>query len=340
MKTKKEEKIRGQKKSEAQTQATNAKPLSPAAQLKADLASGKITPPAETDEETSLLALYAELLGCQPEDVHTTIEKNRLAAQSNGTAPKDCRRDKIGFKQNCVSHGIAQFAKELADAGTPMFGYNDTHEQHGTPSCTTYLRKRGISGDNTQSQPCGRLVYAGILKRVGRGLVAAADTYIPVSSSKSKRENDSIIKVSRQPPPSGAGFGSLEENKKVEEAAVDFVKQKYVDGGWEVSSVENEKCGYDLECHKDGTTENVEVKGISGTEQSFIITAGEVCQARTNPLFVLAVVTSALSQPPVLTRYSGRDFFDRFELKALQYRAVLRSATRGKNTGQGSHLKT
>ncbi|GEM_PF-4608794 len=311
-------------KNNAQTQATKAKPLSPAAQLKADLASGKITPIVETNEETSPLALYAELLGCQPEDVHTTIEKNRLAAQSNGTVPKDCDRDKIGFKQNCVSHGIAQFAKELADAGTPVFGYNDTHEQHGTPSCTTYLRKHRISGDNTQSQPCGRLVYAGILKRVGRGLVAAADTYSPVSSSKSNGENDSI-KASQQTPPSGAGFGIPEENKKVEKAAVDFVKQKYINDGWEVNSVENEKCGYDLECHKDGITENVEVKGISGTEQSFIITAGEIYQAQTNSLFVLAVVTSARSQPPVLTRYSGRDFFDCFELKPLQYRAVLRS---------------
>jgi Domain of unknown function (DUF3883) len=122
----------------------------------------------------------------------------------------------------------------------------------------------------------------------------------------------------------GAGFGRSENNKLVEESAIAAVKKHYECEGWNVHSVERQKCGFDLECYKAGKMENVEVKGISGTEQSFIITAGEVEQARTNRNFVLVVVTSSLSGSPVLTRYSGPEFISCFGLSVVQYRAVLR----------------
>jgi hypothetical protein len=123
----------------------------------------------------------------------------------------------------------------------------------------------------------------------------------------------------------GAGFGDSIENKLVEDAAVDAVKTCYEKDGWTVGSVEREKRGFDLECRKGQVVENVEVKGVRGTKQSFIITAGEVEQARRNNEFVLIVVTSALSKSPVLTRYSGAEFGRKFELAAVQYRAVVRS---------------
>jgi hypothetical protein len=56
----------------------------------------------------------------------------------------------------------------------------------------------------------------------------------------------------------------------------------------------------------------------------FIITAGEVKQARENAKFFLVVVTSALSALPKLTKFSGVEFGRRFELSAVQYRAVLK----------------
>lgn len=122
----------------------------------------------------------------------------------------------------------------------------------------------------------------------------------------------------------GAGFGRSENNKLVEEAAITAVKKHYESDGWNVHSVERQKCGFDLECYKAGIIENVEVKGVSGTEQSFIITAGEVEQARTNRNFVLVVVTSSLSASPGITHYSGPEFIGRFGLSVVQYRAVLR----------------
>ena len=94
----------------------------------------------------------------------------------------------------------------------------------------------------------------------------------------------------------------------------------YEADGWSVRSVERDKCGFDLECTKNGRVEDVEVKGVRGAVPCFIVTAGEVKQAQTNPTFVLVVVTSAMSVSPTLTKYSGAEFCRRFDLSAVQYR--------------------
>jgi hypothetical protein len=121
-----------------------------------------------------------------------------------------------------------------------------------------------------------------------------------------------------------AGFGDPAENKLVESAAVRKVVKDYEANGWLVRSVERDKCGFDLECSKNGAVEHVEVKGVRGTSPCFIITAGEVEQARGNPKFFLVVVTSALSATPKVTKFSGAKFQQQFDLWAIQYRAVLR----------------
>jgi Domain of unknown function (DUF3883) len=117
----------------------------------------------------------------------------------------------------------------------------------------------------------------------------------------------------------GAGFGDPAENKLVEEAAVKEVLKHYA--GWSVRDVQHDKCGFDLVCTKDAEVEQVEVKGVRGTELFFSITVGEVKQARENPNFVLIVVTSALSPSPILTKFSGAEFVQQFDLVAIQYRA-------------------
>lgn len=149
-------------------------------------------------------------------------------------------------------------------------------------------------------------------------------SFIVIDPATSQKEDgDGDNEALQQTVFSGAGFGNPEENKEVEKAAIAIVKKKYKFDGWTVKSVERDKCGYDLECHKGETTENIEVKGVRGYEQSFFITAGEVQQAQTNPKFVLFSVTSALTSP-VLSRYSGPEFVRRFELKVVQYRAARR----------------
>lgn len=122
----------------------------------------------------------------------------------------------------------------------------------------------------------------------------------------------------------GAGFGDPGENKLVESAAVRAVVTHYLEGGWSVRSVERDKCGFDLECAKGDMVEQVEVKGIRGASLCFMITAGEVKQAQTNPNFFLVVVTLALTGLPTITKFTGAEFVRQFDLVAIQYRATLK----------------
>lgn len=122
----------------------------------------------------------------------------------------------------------------------------------------------------------------------------------------------------------GAGFGTPENNKDIEEAAVEFVKSHYVEKGWTVESVETLKCGFDLIAFKDEEVKNIEVKGISGEKQSFIITTNEFRQARQNDNFEICIVTKALTHLPKLNAYDGKHFLNNFNLLPLSYRAEIK----------------
>jgi len=122
---------------------------------------------------------------------------------------------------------------------------------------------------------------------------------------------------------SGGGFGKSENNKEIENRAIDFITQKYIQNGWTTRSVEKEKIGYDLVCTKNGVEEHVEVKGVSGQGLSFVITAGEVKQAKENSKFVLWLVTSAL-QRPTAQRWTGREMLEEFSLSPISYMARLK----------------
>ncbi len=137
----------------------------------------------------------------------------------------------------------------------------------------------------------------------------------------------SLLEAERrhQPYKTGAGFGNPETNRKVEQAAISFVTKFYEEHGWSVQSVEADKCGYDLRCVSSGVEEHIEVKGVQGEIPSFIITAGEVRQSKTNSLFKICIVTCALSNQPKLFRYDASDFASKFNLDPLSFRASLRA---------------
>jgi hypothetical protein len=121
----------------------------------------------------------------------------------------------------------------------------------------------------------------------------------------------------------GAGFGNPETNRRVERAAISHVENWYQSRGWNVTSVETERRGYDLLCKKASNELHVEVKGIQGHMHSFIITKREKEKADSDPKFVLSLVTSALTNPKMI-EYSGRSVEQRFKLTALAYKAELR----------------
>ena len=126
----------------------------------------------------------------------------------------------------------------------------------------------------------------------------------------------------------GAGFGTPENNKDVEAAAVEFVKSHYIEKGWAVESVETLKCGFDLIAYKDKEVKNLEVKGISGEKQSFMITTNEFRQAKENDNFEICIVTKTLTHCPNLTTYDGKQFLSKFNLLPLSYRAEIKQQIR------------
>lgn len=100
--------------------------------------------------------------------------------------------------------------------------------------------------------------------------------------------------------PKGAGFGDTVTRALVEAAAIKEVRRYYRSAGYVVQSVEQEKCGWDLTCtSSDGRTLHVEVKGVSGSRPTFLLTRNEFSSMVVDGAWHLAVVTDALSKPRV-----------------------------------------
>jgi hypothetical protein len=110
----------------------------------------------------------------------------------------------------------------------------------------------------------------------------------------------------------------------VEEAAIAFVKRRLRGLGFSVRSREKEKIGYDLDATKGKQRLHVEVKGVSGSGMTFLITQNEVATARCDPLFRLYLVNRARSKAPVLTDTLGRHFDKSFRLDPVSYFATKR----------------
>jgi hypothetical protein len=119
----------------------------------------------------------------------------------------------------------------------------------------------------------------------------------------------------------GAGFGKADKNKRVEIAAINHVTRHFEKNGWTVKSVESEGRGYDLVCRKNSQFRHIEVKGVSGSIPSFIITSNEVRESSQNLNWHMAVVTNTLSGKPVLKLYDAKKFRDHYNLTEKDYYA-------------------
>jgi len=160
----------------------------------------------------------------------------------------------------------------------------------------------------------------------GQGVRRASDEPVSGSSAQGRR---------RTPTGTQPGKGESREQaqvdsdapfrrKGVEGCAIRCVRDWYVEQGWEVRSVEHERCGFDLVCTRPPREEYVEVKGVGGPRPIFQITAKELECAKTDPDFVLRVITLARSRKRGISRYSGKEFLEAFDLEPSQYRAAPR----------------
>lgn len=123
---------------------------------------------------------------------------------------------------------------------------------------------------------------------------------------------------SRSKSKKGAGYGDSRKNRKVEEAAIDAVTKYYRSNGWLVESVESLNLGFDLKIKRNSVTKHIEVKGISGTIASFIITENELSYAKKDNHYLLCAVTSALDNPKIKF-YDYSKLTDQFDIVANTY---------------------
>jgi hypothetical protein len=156
--------------------------------------------------------------------------------------------------------------------------------------------------------PISRPDAAALLKAAGTHLTLAAD----VSESGSEQAAK------------GAGFGTPENNKRVERAAVRHVMHHYESQGWSVKNVSSENQGYDLICKRSGEERHVEVKGARGDGQQFILTAKELNAWTTDRCFALAFVGSALSAKPSLSFFPRAMSQAEFLIRPLSFMAKRR----------------
>jgi len=126
----------------------------------------------------------------------------------------------------------------------------------------------------------------------------------------------------------GAGFGTAEDNRKVERAAVAAAKKYYEAQGWSVQSVEIDKVGFDLRCQKGRQVRHIEVKGVSGSGCGFILTQGEYQKAASDGKYELCLIELALSSPKI-TIFKRGEMFEAFEFVPLAYKAVRAPEVRG-----------
>jgi hypothetical protein len=97
------------------------------------------------------------------------------------------------------------------------------------------------------------------------------------------------------------------------------------DKWWSVNpTYQTKRLGFDLLCSKGSKVKKVEVKGISGGNVCFIMTAGERKNSK-NKDFVLHVVCNALSKHPIIKGWTGQQMEKNFAFAEINYLASLKN---------------
>ena len=107
----------------------------------------------------------------------------------------------------------------------------------------------------------------------------------------------------------GAGYGDPVTNARVERIAMDLVSSAYVDLGWTPDDVSAHKVGWDITMRRGDDELHIEVKGVSGSKPTVLLTRNEHSTAVADPLWRLAVVTQALTSP-TLTEFTTAHVLD------------------------------
>lgn len=134
--------------------------------------------------------------------------------------------------------------------------------------------------------------------------------------SSGKAEVSATAKMIRA---TGSGFGTPENNKRVEQCAIKHVTRHLKAKNWKITSVEADRIGYDLLCQQKQKEMHVEVKGISGPEVTFLITNGELTRAAQDENYYIYAVTEATSNPKIHI-YNILALTEKFEITPVAFR--------------------
>lgn len=106
----------------------------------------------------------------------------------------------------------------------------------------------------------------------------------------------------------------------VELAAEDAVIAYYIEQGYGYQRTTHLPCGYDFIFTREESALHVEVKGTAGTAPRFFLTRNEHNARLTlDPDWILAMVTSALSDSPQVTVYDRRQLKEAFNIEPYVY---------------------
>ena len=158
-----------------------------------------------------------------------------------------------------------------------------------------------------------RTLYA-ISREDAFTLLKAAGARIRITTPEPEEKAERALK--------GAGFGTPEQNKRVERAAVQHVMRHLRAQRWAVRDVSRENRGYALVCKRTRQELHVEVKGARGEGQQFLITTRELSTWANDERFTLAFVREALSATPILSFFPGPAARAEFEFRPLSYIAT------------------
>ncbi len=114
-------------------------------------------------------------------------------------------------------------------------------------------------------------------------------------------------------------FGDETLNRRVRNAAVEFVVGAFEEKGWTVMPVDDPEEGYDLQCTIGDDHLHVVVKGNANDALEFTLSELEYTRAERDGHFALCLVAGALSGSPTLTTFSGEDLYDLFDARPLQW---------------------
>jgi hypothetical protein len=120
-----------------------------------------------------------------------------------------------------------------------------------------------------------------------------------------------------------AGQGHGVDTQAVEKVGMNMVAA-YFSPPWQVELVDREKCGWDITATLADARLCVEVKATSGLAPTVYITANELDKAETNPDWVMAVVTNALGEKPLMRWHTAEEVVA--VVKPVVYRARLDAA--------------